>query len=327
MQFIDMHCDTLMQLFLKQSEGMDLYQSKVTAVDFDRMKKSKQLAQFFAIFIPPKQVYEYFGMETVEDEQYIEILRKILMDNLEKYKDEIALARNAEEIEENSNAGKMSAILTMEDGKVVNGSLDKIKAFYDMGFRAISLTWNFPNCFGFPNSNKEDIIRQGLTEFGKTAVSYMQELGMLVDVSHLSDGGFYDVVNICKKPFVATHSNARELCGHSRNLTDEMIRLLGETGSVAGLNFGPDFLNTDPNDKKSTAKIIAAHARHMANVGGVECVAIGSDFDGIMGDLEVYDGTQMFRLEQELSKAGFTNSEIEHIFYKNVLRVIKESMR
>lgn len=168
----------------------------------------------------------------------------------------------------------------------------------------------------------------GLKPFGKEAVVYMQqELGMLVDVSHLSDGGFYDVAALCQKPFIASHSNARALSPHPRNLSDKMLGILGEKGGVAGLNFYGCFLNEDIRCDRSRAKRIAQHARYMADKGGVECVGLGSDFDGIDGNMELTGCEKMPLLWDALKEEGFHESEIEKIAHQNVLRVIGEAMK
>lgn len=327
MQYIDMHCDSLMTLFYEDRERAELFESRYTAVDFMRMKEGNALAQFFAIFVIPRDRYDMHGIQAVSDEEYIRTLYRYFCNNLERHGDVIAIARNAGELRANRDAGKMSAVLTMEDGRAVDGKPENVKRYYDMGVRAMNLTWNAENCFGFPNSRDPEIMGRGLTEFGKSAVEYMQELGMLVDVSHLSDGGFYDVAGICRKPFIASHSNARELSPHPRNLTDEMIRVLGEMGGVAGLNFGPEFLNANINCPDSTAALIAEHAAYLRDKGGIQCVAIGTDFDGIEGNLEIADSAGMELLAEALRKRGFTESEVELVFYKNVLRVMEDAMR
>lgn len=326
-KFIDMHCDSLMTLFYEDPVHADLYDSRVTAVDFKRMQQTGFLAQFFAIFVIPRDRYEMHHVIPISDEEYIEILHQYFEKNMTEYKDVIAKAENYQDILRNEADQKMSAVLTMEDGRTVNGDMKLLEKYYRMGIRAINLTWNETNCFGFPNSSNPAIMQQGLTAFGKAAVEYMQELGILVDVSHLSDGGFYDVAAICKKPFIASHSNARALCPHPRNLTDEMIRVLGETGSVAGLNFGPEFLNRDITCIDSSVESIVNHARHISNIGGIDCLGIGTDFDGIEGNLEVSDCSMLNLVVAGLLKAGFTETEIEKICCKNVMRVIKESMK
>lgn len=327
MEFIDMHCDSVWTMFMKDPDIANLYDSNVTSVDFKRMKEGGQLAQFFAVCLMPKGCEKDLGIEPIAYPYFIRLLKEYLVRNVLENQDIIAMAYNADDIDKNRRDGKMSAILTMEDGTAVNGKLERLKTYYDMGFRALTLTWNYTNCFGAPNSKDSRIMKRGLSEFGMEAVEFMQELGMLVDVSHLSEGGFYDVARICRKPFAATHSNAIRLSPHQRNLTDEQIRILGETGSVTGLNYGPEFLNEDVASTESTVHLIAKHARHIADVGGVDCVGLGGDLDGIEGELEISDCSKVYLLAEALRKQRFTESEIEKIFYKNVLRVIHEAMK
>ncbi len=326
MKFIDMHCDTLMKLLFNPEVNTNLYSTPETSIDFDKMLRGDQLAQFFAVFLPPREGFKRYGREDMTDEIYIAEMRKILLDNVKKYNDVIEMAYSAEDIEKNLANGKMSAVLTMEDGRAVDYKLENVKRFYDDGFRAIALTWNFENCFGFPNSPDEELMKKGLTSFGKEAVSYMQELGILVDVSHLSEGGFYDVADVCKKPFIASHSNCRELSSHQRNLWDEQIKVLASKGGVSGINFCPSFLNADPKDEHSRVEAMVRHILHFINVGGIECVGLGTDFDGIGGILEIDDSSKMPMLADELKKAGLSDDQLEKIFYKNVLRVMKDAL-
>lgn len=327
MKFIDMHCDSVMLAMMMDRENQSLYDSKFTMVDFKRMQAGDQLAQCFAVFLPPEGAFQMMHIPEIPDDTYIAMARQCILDNVAKHQDIIQMAYSAADIKKNAAEGKMSAILTMEDGRAVQGSLDKLKAFHDQGFRAISLTWNAHNCFGAPNSADPKIMMEGLTDFGKEAVVYMQELGILVDVSHLSEGGFYDVAKLCKKPFVATHSNARALSPHQRNLTDDQVRTLADAGGVTGLNFGPEFLNADTDCHDTTAALIAKHARHLANVGGVDVVGLGTDFDGIRGNLEIGSSDKMPLLVDALAKEGFSMDEIEKIFHKNVLRVMEAAMK
>jgi membrane dipeptidase len=326
MKFIDMHCDTLMKLLFNPEENTNLYKTANTSIDFDKMKRGDQLAQFFAVFLPSREGFKKHGREDLTDEMYIAEMRKILLENVSKYNDMIEMAYSAEDIEKNLANGKMSAVLTMEDGRAVDWKLENVKRFYDDGFRAIALTWNFENCFGFPNSTDESIMKKGLTDFGKDAVAYMQELGMLVDVSHLSEGGFYDVADVCKKPFIASHSNCRALSSHQRNLWDEQIKVLANKGGVSGINFCAAFLNADLKDEHSRVDAMVKHVQHFINVGGIECVGLGTDFDGIGGILEIDNSSKMPILADALNKAGLSDDQIEKVFYKNVLRVMKDAL-
>jgi membrane dipeptidase len=327
MNIIDMHCDTLMAALLRHGPGTDMNRLPGTMVDLERMRKGGVLAQFFAIYMVPESDFQtQFHMDPIPEDDYIEGCYEIFLKTLALHSDEIAQAGNAEDILANEKAGRMSAVLTMEDGVAVHGDMDKLKHFYDMGVRALALTWNFKNCFGSPNSDDPAVMQEGLTDFGKEAVAYMQELGMLVDVSHLSDGGFYDVAGICKKPFIATHSNCRALSPHRRNLTDDMLRILAEKGGVAGINFAPGFLNEDVTNRSSTIERMVAMIEHMKKIGGIDMIAIGSDLDGIGGQLEIGSSDQLPLLVQALEKRRFSGDEIDKITHKNVLRVMKECL-
>lgn len=316
--YIDLHCDTLLRALHQKKET--IYEMPEAMVDVKRLKEAQMICQFFAIFFPPRTE------DSLEDDTLFEGARQIFLDTVEKYPNIIAQARNYTEIIKNYEMGRISGVLTMEDGRAVQGSIERLEYFYRQGVRLISLTWNFENCFGFPNSKDESIMKKGLTSFGKEAISVMNELGILIDVSHLSDGGFYDVANLSKKPFVASHSNCRSLCAHSRNLTDEMIYILGEKGGVAGLNFEPTFLQPDMVDKHSTMERMMAHLKYLIRIGGEECAAIGSDFDGISGEFEVGSPLQMELFFEYLHKHGFSEDLIDKIAYKNVLRVMKDTL-
>lgn len=324
--YIDMHCDTLLRALREGRE--DIYEMPEAMVDGKRLKEAQMMCQFFAVFFPPRRKELPEGMKPLpEDDELFARARQIFLNTIQKYPNVLAQAVNYSEIMKNQNTGRISGILTMEDGRAVQGSMERLKLFYSQGVRLISLTWNFENCFGAPNSKEPEIMKKGLTDFGKEAVGVMNDLGILIDVSHLSDGGFYDVAALSKKPFVASHSNCRSLCAHSRNLTDEMIQILAEKGGVAGLNLEPTFLQANMTDKHSTMERMAAHLKHLICVGGEECAAIGTDFDGIGGEFEVGSPLQMEAFFEYLNQKGFSEDLIDKIAYKNVLRVIKDSMK
>ena len=320
--YVDMHCDTLMQAWLKHKKDIDHFPKAM--VDVERLEQGNSLAQFFAVFMPPVTLKKYMGPFFPKDDVYIDKLLKIFETTMQEHSDTIAPCRTYSELESNRSAKRISAILTLEDGRAVDSKMEKLDDYFNRGIRLISLTWNQPNCFGNPNSSDPELMQKGLTEFGKDAVKHMQELGMLVDVSHLSDGGFNDVAELCSGPFVASHSNCRALSFHSRNMTDDMIRTLASHGGVMGVNFGPQFLTDDPKSKESTIPLIAAQLRHMIDVGNVECAAIGTDFDGISGNLQIASPNDMPKLFESLAVSGFTADEIEHIAWKNTCRVIKD---
>jgi len=162
--------------------------------------------------------------------------------------------------------------------------------------------------------------QRGLTETGFAFLAEMERLHMIVDVSHLSDRGFWDIVEHSTRPFAASHSNCRALCPHTRNLTDAMIRALAEKGGIAGLNYYAAFLDTDPAHPeacRSTVERIAEHAAHYKQVGGIGVLALGSDFDGIDGHHQLETAADMPLLADALRRAGFTEDEVERIFWRN----------
>lgn len=329
MQYIDMHCDTLAAALAQKKETVEILEG--TMVDVARLKEAGAMAQFFAMFLPQRDEAEWFGMEKMPElTELMERMYEIYCHTMEQCRAVIAPARNAEEFEINRKNGKISAFLTIENGSLVCGKMENIRKFYDMGVRLMTLTWNDANCIGYCHSKDRNEMQQGLTGFGKEAVSYMQDLGILVDVSHLSDGGFYDVAEISRrngKPFAASHSNCRALTSATRNLTDEMIRLLAESGGVAGINFEPTFLDKNEKAPVSRVEFMCDHVCHLVDKGGIECVGIGSDFDGIGGKLEIGECRKMPMLFDALQKRGFSQDAIEKIAWKNVERLIREGMK
>ncbi len=325
---IDLHCDTLMKSFLYKGIDSDVFEAPEYDVDIKRLLKAQAMAQFFAIFVPPQETYEMLNMEPIAEDDYIEGLYQVFHHTVDRHKDVMDYATNAQDVERNWNDGKLSAILTMEDGVAIHGDMAKLDKYYAMGVRALSLTWNAENSIGAPNSKDPVMMAKGLTAFGKEAVKHMQEIGMLVDVSHASDGTFWDVYKLAQVPFVATHSNCRAVCPHTRNMTDEMIRALAEKGGVMGINFCPPFLDDTPGNQISRIDEMVAMALHEKEVAGTaDVIALGSDFDGFEGTKEVGGPDQMHLLFDALVRAGFTAKEVDQIAYGNILRVMKEAMR
>lgn len=321
MKLIDMHCDTLMKLLEQPEKSLTSLDAEVT---LPGLKKAGAMAQFFACFTnlmdypqPPQRAY---------DQAYQTVLGMIerIKEEIQKAPQELAQATNAREILDNHAAGKVSAFLTVEEGGILNGQMERLHALYKKGIRLVTLTWNYENCLGYPNSKNPEMMKRGLKPFGIEVVEEMNRLGMIVDVSHLSDGGFWDVVRHSKRAFVASHSCVRDLCGQSRNLSSKMLKALGERGGAVGVNFYGGFLS---EDGASTAQCIARHLRFVADAAGMEAAAIGTDFDGgiSVNPLEIHQTGKMELLYPELKKVGFSDGEIEQIFWKNALRVISES--
>ena len=232
------------------------------------------------------------------------------------------MASNYDDVIKNYAGGKMSAILTIEEGGILNNNMNRLCELYKQGVRLMTLTWNHENCIGYPNSKDELIMQKGLKPFGIEVIEKMNQLGMIIDVSHLSDGGFWDVLKHSKKPVVASHSNARSLCNHPRNLSDEMIKALADRGGIAGINLYPYFIK---KNGKATVDDIAAHVWHMYQTGGEDFVAIGTDFDGFdEGELEIVDIGEMGKLYDAVKKRGFSERQMEKFWSGNAMRVINE---
>ncbi len=313
MKIIDMHCDTISRIY--KNPGSQLRQNDFQ-LDLMKMKSSGYLLQNFAMFIDLDETEHPY-------ETCLEQIR-IFKSELEKNNDLIAPVTNYAEILENEKLGKMSALMTIEEGQVCGGDLRILKEFYDLGARMMTFTWNHKNTLGFPAEPVHDSDRGGLTHLGIAFLDAMEQLGIIPDVSHLSDQGITDVCRLAKKPFVASHSNSRFLCGRCRNLQDELIRKIAEKGGVIGANFYGPFLTSTPDSDGcffSYVKDVARHIRHLVDVGGLACVGLGSDFDGIDDNIEMKDCSFLPLLEAELCKIGFSETEIEHIFYRNVLNL------
>lgn len=309
MKIIDFHCDTILGL-MEQGKAVDLRTNNL-CVDIQKLRAGNAAAQFFALFIDLAEGSPLQNALKMADRFYREV---------EKNYDAINVATNYQDFLKNEAAGKISAFLTIEEGGVLQGEIANLRNFYRLGVRLVTLTWNYPNELGYPNHEGKDSDK-GLTLFGREVVGEMNRLGMIIDVSHLSDQGFYDVAEISKQPFVASHSNARSVKAHPRNLTDAMIKVLAEHGGITGINFSHNFLGSSDY---SRIEDMIAHIKHIRKIGGIDVIALGTDFDGIDSVLEIRNSSEMNKLVEALRKESFTENEIEKICYNNALRVIKE---
>ncbi len=322
MKVVDMHCDTIGELWKAEKAGKPIsLRSNSLHIDLEKMQKGDYLLQNFAMFV-------FLGREKdplVNVLEMIDVYNRAMAENA----DLIAPVLKYEDIEKNRAAGKLSGMLTIEEGAVLKGNPYVVRSLYRLGVRMLTLTWNFENEIGYPNTivkakDYDPSRHYGLKPEGIEIVREMNRVGMIVDVSHLGDDGFWDVVKYCDGPFVASHSNARAVCNHTRNMTDDMIRALADKGGVMGLNFCGDFLN--PNGK-SRVEDMVRHAKHILNVGGSDILGLGTDYDGIDGDLELDHCDKMQLLAQEMDRQGFSTEQIEKIFHGNVLRLYREVLK
>lgn len=319
MRIADMHCDTLSALLHK---GGSLLENDLD-IDLQKLRAGQYgLLNMAAYVCLPETADPYAQCLAMID----------LYDReMEKWAAYIAPARSYGDIVANEKAGKISAVLTVEEGGVCGGSLDRLRQLYARGVRMMTFTWNYPNELGYPNFDPDapspnfhtPDTRRGLTERGVAFLAEMERLGMVADVSHLSDAGFWDVARHATRPFVASHSNARALCPHVRNLTDDMIRALGEKGGLAGGNCCGAFL---VEGRPSTIEDLCRHLVHVMNVGGVEVAALGLDLDGVDGDQAVADASQALQIFDGLKALGVPEDDIDRVLYGNVRRLYRETL-
>ncbi|MDO4466195.1 MAG: dipeptidase [Bacillota bacterium] len=334
MKVVDMHCDSILNLLEQEEQGYPIsFVENENHVDLNKLKKGNYLLQNFALFTNQKK-------REIPEEETMRLV-DMYYRMLEEHEDLIAPVLKYNDIEKNEKEGKISALLTLEDGGVVFDSLAMLRNYYRLGVRMIALTWNYPNGVGYPNLSIQDFenykeanflqrvdTMNGLTDFGIEYIQEMERLGMIIDVSHLNDAGFYDVLDFTTKPFVASHSNARAICPVARNMSDDMIIELAKRGGVMGINFCGDFLDIpDKDHSPSRIKDMVTHIKYIRDLAGIDVIALGTDFDGINSELEIEDASQIQKLAVALEEEGFSQEEIEKIFYKNVLRVYKEVLK
>ena len=300
----DAHCDTISKIY-ETNQGLS---ENNCHIDFKRMSEYEKYTQVFAAFVDRKSILE---SPKVYDEKLIT-----------KYKEETEKC-GIINIQRKTDIGKhkYSSILAIEGGEALEGELENLGYFYNLGVRILHLTWNYDNelCGGIG-----DASGKGLTDFGKAVIRKMNEIGMLVDVSHISDKGFWDVAEFCKKPFIASHSNVKTLCAHKRNLTDEQIREIIRLNGVIGINFYPVFLS---DEGKCEADKVFEHIEYILNLGGENNIGIGSDFDGIDSLPNGITGIEnMENLVEAMERRGYKEEVIEKILCGNFKRILKENL-
>ncbi len=312
MPMIDLHCDTLSRLLAdRRGGGTDTLRSGPGGhVSLEMLRDSGYLLQAFACFVDLNAAVDPWGE--------VQALAELYREEAEKNQDLLCPVFSFSDLEQAGIEGKTGGLLTVEEGGVLEGNLDRLQALHKLGVRLITLTWNYENELAFPNGEPG-----GLKPKGFDCLAEMERLHMIPDVSHLGDDGFWDVHRTAKRPFLASHSCCRALRNHPRNLTDEMLRAMADRGGIVGVNFYSHFLGTDPVSR--TADILR-HLRHMLDVGGLHLPALGSDFDGIDCALELGDAGGMPSLIEAMDAGGFTAEEIEAVTWKNAWGFLREDL-
>ena len=305
---IDLHCDTIMQL-LDHPDSGDLYRN-TWKIDIEKLQKAHSKVQDFALFINLGDTNDPYGR--------YEEMRNLCTTQIHLYGEHIQHVLSYQDVESVYKSGKIGALMSVEEGGVLGGDLDKLKQAYQDGVRLITLTWNYSNGLGEPHCGEQ---HKKLTPKGIEFVEAMQDLGIIVDCSHLNDAGTEQLGDILDIPFIASHSNAREVTAHTRNLPDNLIKLIANKGGVIGLNFAQSFLGTSPI---SRIEDIVKHGLYLINKGGEDVVALGTDFDGIKPNTEIKDASEMYRLYDAFKEAGLSVEQCEKLFWKNADRLLKE---
>ncbi|MCI7640632.1 MAG: dipeptidase [Clostridiales bacterium] len=307
----DFHCDTALALLGDDLNQAGSLRKNNGHIDLERAMKLGGYAQCFACFTTdiPELLHGISPIVLFERE-LATIQREV-----DKNSDLISIAYSVEEIEENRAAGKLSAILTLEGTAGIDYNPALLEDLCAIGFRVSSLGWNEKNPLTGSN-----VTGGGLTNLGREYVKEAQRLGMRIDVSHISDEGFWDIMKITQAPIIATHSNSRAVHNHSRNLTDDMFRAIRETGGVAGYNACRDFTGENPN-----LDTICDHILHFLDLDpDGKHIALGGDLDGVETMPDGFEGVQSYpALAQRLLERGLSEENVMDIFWNNAIRVMK----
>ncbi len=306
--YFDGHCDTLsccekLGWQLRKNEGH---------LDLTRLKAYRKAAQLFAIY--------HDLSDAPADGMFAECKRQqsVFARELAANRDIAVQCRTAEDVRRANAEGKVAAILSCEGTELLNCDPANLDWAQEVGIRAINLTWNHANLLAGSHLNEAG---RGLNDLGRAFVKKAQSLGILIDVSHCSDPAFWDLMEITERSVIATHSNARAVCGHTRNLTDDMFRAIVRTGGFVGANFWIRFVA--PSDEPTMDDVVR-HIDHFMELGGEKHVGLGADFDGcekLSGGMRGVQDLPM--LWEALSKRGYSDAVLEDLFYNNLLRVLE----
>ncbi len=317
----DAHCDTIMEA---QSKNCGLRDNKLH-VDLKRGMEFSPYAQVFAVFTRPGGFTA--DMDYSKD-LAADILSKIggellktLLYEFEKNSDILSLCKNTADIKTAAEKGKIAALIAIEGAELISCDISELERAYKDGVRLINLCWNYDNALcGAANGP----TKSGLTKRGAEYVRKMQELGIVVDLSHASEHTFWDVAEITRRPIIAGHSNSKTLCNSPRNLTDGQFKELIRLHGVAGLNLCQDFLN---ESGKADVDDIIRHAEHFLSLGGEKAVCLGGDLDGIEVPPKGITGIESYgEIYEAMLKRNYPEALVRDIFYNNLFNVLEAAL-
>ncbi len=306
---IDLHCDTLTRdMWASQPPACGPLVNPAYHIALGKMPRNLRWVQCFAIFVPDN----YRGQDAID---FFDRYRAVFDRQMVAHGDKVSPCRSFSDMEQALEAGKFAAVLTVEGGAALAGQPERAQVLRDAGVRMLTLTWNGPNELGSGHDSSA-----GLTACGREAVAELERCGVLVDVSHLNDRGFEDLLSVAKKPFVASHSNARSVCGHRRNLPDAFIREITDRGGLIGLNYSKDFLS---DSGRGNLDDLYRHVCRFLELDAGACLALGSDFDGtdIHPDLDSVE--KSLSIYGYLTQHGIPADTADGILFGNAWRFFK----
>lgn len=309
----DCHCDTLTELYKK---GTDLY-ANAQHFDIQRQIAIGGGLQFCAIYVPTPEFRYYGGLRYTLQllDKYLQEVKKLHAAGID-----VLQVRTKADAADVLNH-KAATLLAIEEGGAIDGSLEALRCLYELGVRAMTLTWSNRN--DIADGVNEESSGGGLTVFGRSVVAEMNKLGMLVDVSHMATAGFWDVIEASSKPIIATHSNAKSLCAHTRNLDDKQILAINENDGLIGITFAGQFLEQDYHD--ACIESVYRHIDYILNLtGNDDHVGFGSDFDGISHPPYNIQGVQDYKPLVEFLASKYSDETVAKITHGNVLNLLQK---
>ena len=306
----DAHCDTISRCW-REYEGLD---HNSGAVSLERTACFACYCQFFALWTADGFTGYPVGEDSVERAYYA--LLRCFKDQMARNQSKIVQCFTAQDVMQARCCGKAAAFLSVEGAELLGCDPARLNQAAKDGVVSINLTWNHANALSGSNCDQPE---RGLSSLGRDFVRKMEDLHILVDVSHLSEKGFWDVAEMVRRPFIASHSNAKSVWDHTRNLTDEQINAIIKNQGVIGLNFYEGFIGGSRD-----LDMVRAHLDHMLDLGGASCVALGGDWDGcdLIDDLPAIDSLP--RLYEYLLRHGYNETVVRGLFYNNLMRVVSQ---
>ena len=312
---VDTHTDT--PLWFTRGD-FSVGKRKSNQVNIQKMEEGKLDSQFLAIFLAQKERDEASSQAAVE--KCLKMIENTYAD-VAKYQDACGIALTEEDARRLKAEGKKAFFLGIENGYAIGKDIKNVKKFKDMGIQYMTLSHSYDNDICNSSSHTEDASK-GLTAFGRKVVKEMNKVGMMIDVSHVSEGTFWDVIKYSKDPIFASHSSVKALCDHDRNLTDDQLRALAKNGGVIQICIYDGYLNNDA--KAASIDDIVKHIDHAVKVAGIDHVGIGSDFDGGGGVLGCKGDNDLINITVKLIEKGYSEEDIRKIWGGNFFRVMNQ---